>query len=86
MLLITDENEKQFYQNLRAAEDDSWFTMAKEMAASVDVEPSKPRTIGRLTTRPNAPACSVKEYFYRNSYIPMLDHIISELNSQFGGE
>ena len=60
--------------------------MAREMAVSVNVEPVKPRTVGRSTMRANAPACSVEEYYYRNCYIPLLDHIRTELDTQFDGK
>lgn len=55
------------------------------MARLVEVEPVKPRTVGLCTTRPNAPAITVQEYYRNNCYLTLLDHIIVELESQFDG-
>lgn len=62
------EQEKKFYGMLRKEENDfSSYTMAEEMACHVNVEPVKPRSIGKMTMRPNTPARSIQEYYYRNS-------------------
>lgn len=79
--------EKSYYNCLRSGDyDHSWYQMAKEMAQDAGVEPSKPRSVTRMMSRPNAPASTVQDYYLRNTYLPLLDHIISELDSQFSGE
>ena len=71
---------------MRETEDGLWYTMARDMAGTVNVEPIKPRSVSRSMHRPNAPAVSTEDYYRINSFIPMLDHIISELDSMFDGE
>ena len=59
------------------------YTQAERMARSVNTEPTKPRTVGRQIMRNNAPAINPEEYYRRNLAIPFLNHISSELESQF---
>ena len=55
------------------------------MANIAGVEPSKPRICGKMGNRNNAAGADVgiQEYFHLNIYIPFLDHIIMELETQF---
>ena len=53
------------------------------MAAAVDIEPAKPRTCVRQRNRPNAEAETVEEWYMVNVAIPFMDHIMTELDSQF---
>lgn len=50
------------------------------MAASVDVEPYKPRNCARQKNWPNVAS---EDWFKVNVAIPFLDHVITELDSQF---
>ena len=59
------------------------YLQAERMARSVDVEPRKPRTCSRQRDQPNVQLDSIEEWYKVNVAIPFLDHIISELNSQF---
>ena len=53
------------------------------MAACANVEPAKPRTCNRQRDRPNVQVDSIEEWYRINVAIPFLDHITSELDSQF---
>ena len=59
------------------------YKQSERMAAAVDVEPAKPRTCAHQKNRPNAEAETVEEWYKVNVAIPFLDHIITELGSQF---
>ncbi|XP_041362001.1 uncharacterized protein LOC121377971 [Gigantopelta aegis] len=89
---------KHTYQDIRDNVDshfDRWFTHATRMADKVDVGPSLPRIAKRQQHRSNAPVpecdcsdrcmCAVKGYHIRNTEIPLLDHIIVELDTRFSG-
>ena len=80
------EDVKDVYKSIRETIDADFHTIyeqAVRMAAAVDVEPEKPRGAGRQMHRSNAPAESVEQYYLRNMAIPLVDHIIAELDSQF---
>ena len=53
------------------------------MGASVNATPSQPRNCGRQQHRPNVPQDSIEEWYRVNAAIPFLDHVITELDSQF---
>ena len=77
---------KQFYKELReniTVEFHSVFQQAERMGVAVNVEPTKPRTCARQMHRPNADAESVEDWYRVNVAIPFIDHIITELESQF---
>lgn len=57
--------------------------MGLEMANMVGVSPSMPRVCGKMTNRSNVAADSVSAYYSINVYLPLLDHLLSELNSRF---
>ena len=59
------------------------YQQAERMGAVINVEPSKPRSCSRQINRPNATAESVEGWYKINVAIPFVDHIISELTSQF---
>ena len=56
---------------------------AMAIAQSVGVEQSMPRLAGRQQHRHKIQAQNVSDYFCLNLTIPLLDHLISELTSQF---
>lgn len=77
---------QKYYKEIRSrdmASDDSWFKLAESLCSEAGVELTMPRICSRMTSRSNAPSVSVKEYFYRNVYLPFLDHLLMELESQF---
>ena len=53
------------------------------MAASANVIPTMPRVTGKQCHRVNAPSDSVESHYLRNTVIPFLDYVISDLNLQF---
>ena len=53
------------------------------MCDSVGVEPSLPRLCGRQSHRSNVPAQTPSEYYRRTVTIPVLDHLLSEMEAQF---
>lgn len=76
--------EKEFYKKLREDEDDSWWTnICIKMAEKANVEPTKPRNVQRNSNKANAPADTAQQYYKRNVYLPLLDHIAMELDTQF---
>ncbi|CAC5419619.1 unnamed protein product [Mytilus coruscus] len=56
---------------------------AKYLAERIGSEPSVPRQCKRQTLRNNTPATSLIEYYKRSVPIPLLDHLLNELNSRF---
>ena len=61
-----------------------WFLTISEMLSQMGVEPCVPRRCGRQIHRSNVPADTPMEYYRRTISIPMVDHLLSELQSQFG--
>ncbi|CAG2227075.1 Cilia- and flagella-associated protein 206 [Mytilus edulis] len=61
-----------------------WYSEILKMADDLDVTPSKPRTCGRQTTRSNVPCESTEDYYKKTIAIPLLDHMLTEMNSRFG--
>ena len=53
------------------------------MCADVQTVPSVPRTCGRQIHRSNIPADTPSEYYCCIIYIPLIDHLLSEMNSRF---
>ena len=80
------EEVKRFYTGIRndiQADFNQVYKQSERMATAVNVEPSKSRTCARQRSRPNAEAETVEEWYKVNVAIPFLDHIITELDSQF---
>ena len=55
----------------------------EQILASVGEEPSLPRRCGRQRHRNNVPADTPSEYYCRCISIPVLDHLLSEMESCF---
>ena len=53
------------------------------MCSDIDVEPCLPRRCSRQTHHSNAPADTPSEYYCRTVSIPLLDHMLSEMDSRF---
>ena len=60
-----------------------WFDTISKMCHVVGTIPSVPRTCGRQHHRANIPASNPSEYYRRTISIPMLDHLLAELNDRF---
>ena len=61
-----------------------WFLTIENMCSTVGTVPSLPRRCGRQTHRSNMPAETPSQYYCRTISIPLLDHLLSEMNSRFG--
>jgi len=62
------------------------FEEAARLGASVGIDESSPRLAGWQQNRSNVPAGTPKDYYKRNLTIPLLDHIISELDTRFSSD
>ena len=60
-----------------------WFHCISKMCNDVGTIPSVPRTCGRQHHRPNIPASNPSEYYQETISIPILDHLLTELNNRF---
>ena len=58
------------------------FERAKELAAGFEIEPSVPRISAIQRNRANVPAVTPQQYWYRALYLPLVDHLIQELNDR----
>ena len=73
-------------KEVRSRIDDFHSRMYEQVTALgqlVDVEESKPRQANRQQYRLNTPSNSITEYYKLNFTIPMLDHLINELDTRF---
>ena len=59
------------------------FMEVEQLCGSVNVEPSLPRLCRQQRHHDNVPAHTPTEYHKRNITIPLLDHLISEINRRF---
>ena len=59
------------------------YQQAETMGASINVDPSRPRSCARQRNRPNIATDSIEDWYKVNVAIPFIDHIIAELDSQF---
>lgn len=62
------------------------FEKVSVTAAELDIDIVLPRRVGRQVHRDNHPSDSPEEYFRVSIFIPMLDHIISDIESRFKKE
>ena len=53
------------------------------MSGDVGTEPSLPRRCSRQIHRSNVPASSPSEYYCHSLSIPLVDHLLSEMQSRF---
>ena len=74
---------KQVYKEIRNAEFHKVYAQSERMGAAVNVEPCKPRSCSRQLHRANAEIGSIEEWFLRNVAIPVVDHILTKLNTRF---
>ena len=62
---------------------DAWFQEIELMCRSVDVVPSIPRRCGRQLHRNNVPADDPRTYYRRCISVPLVDHLLAELETRF---
>lgn len=65
---------------------DSVYDEVLHLSECVGVQESSPGLASRQQHRSNIPSGTVKEYYKLNLTIPLLDHIISELDTRFDSE
>ncbi|CAB4032927.1 Hypothetical predicted protein, partial [Paramuricea clavata] len=82
-LINTMKNDFINYRNSIDSFHDAWYAEALDLAERVNIEESKPRTVGRQTTRSNPPYKSISAYYKRTISIPLVDHINSALQHRF---
>ena len=76
-------NLRSVLQDLRDNVDkyhDEWFAEVEQMCTAVGTEPSLPRVCARQTHRSNVPSQTPTEYYRRTITIPLLDHMLSEMD------
>ena len=61
-----------------------WFQKACQIAEKLDITVQKPRTCQVQRNRANNPAETVEDHYRRNLTIPLVDHLINELETRFG--
>ena len=79
-------NLRAVLQDLRDNVDDyhdQWFAEVEQMCTTIGAEPSLPRLCARQTHRSNVPSQTPKEYYRRTITIPLLDHMLSEIDRRF---
>ena len=61
----------------------TWFKTVSEMCSEVGTTPSMPRICGRQRHKASTPASNPSEYFRRTITVPILDHLLAELDKRF---
>lgn len=61
----------------------NWFADAESLATRLNITVGVPRLAKRQINRPNYSHSDVSDYFKKAITIPLLDHVISELNDRF---
>ena len=61
-----------------------WFQKACQIAEKLDISVQKPRTCQVQRNRANNPDETVEDHYRRNLTIPLVDHLINELETRFG--
>ena len=59
------------------------YEASVELGKDVDVEPALPRIANRQRHRDNVPAAAPVQYFQRSLCIPLMDHLIDQLDTYF---
>ena len=60
-----------------------WFASVEQMCKSLGVRPSLPRLCGRQRHRSTVLAQDPSEYYRRTITVPILDHLLSDLDTCF---
>ena len=61
-----------------------WFQEACQIAEKLGITMQKPRTCQAQHNRANTPAEMIEDRYRRNLTIPLVDHLINELENRFG--
>ena len=60
-----------------------WYEASIELGKDVDVEPTVPRIANRQRHRDNVPAATPVKYFQCSLCIPLMDHLITQMDTYF---
>lgn len=60
-----------------------WYEASVELGKDVDVEPAVPRIANRQQHRDNVPAVTPVKYFQRSLCVPLMDHLITQMDTYF---
>ena len=63
----------------------TWYVQAETLAHEVGVVPTVPRVVQCQRGRENVEHSSVEEYYRRITTLPLLDHLIQQMQERFGG-
>ena len=63
-----------------------WYDTILCLASKVDVAEVKPRVSSRQIHRNNVPSCSTSDYFKKSLTIPLIDHLLFEVNNRFSDD
>ena len=79
------DNLKDILSNVRENDvyHDQWFGEVDKMCDSIRVQSSLPRRCGRQCHRSNIPAQDPSEFYQHTFTIPILDHLLSEIEYRF---
>ncbi len=61
-----------------------WYEQAEALANDIGVSPEVPRTVGRQQGRENVEYDSAETYYRRMTALPLLDHLIQQMQERFG--
>ena len=62
----------------------SWYIQAESLARKVGVVPCVPRTAAYQQHRDNVEHSSAEEYYRRTIVLPLLDHLVQQMEMRFG--
>ena len=60
-----------------------WYKKALTLSEKINITETIPRVVGTQVHRSNTPAESVSDYYKRTITIPLLDHLMCELDYRF---
>ena len=60
-----------------------WYKKALTLSEKINITETMPRVVGTQVHRSNTPAESVSDYYKRTITIPLLDHLMCELDYRF---
>ncbi len=63
-----------------------WFEKITEICDKAGMTPSTPRICSRQSHRSNIAATTPSDYFRQVITIPMVDHLLTELNNRFNDD
>ncbi len=61
-----------------------WYEQAEALANDIGVSPEVPRTVGHQQGRENVEYDSAETYYRRMTALPLLDHLIQQMQERFG--